>query len=369
MSPRNSNPANIQRQLQGVRRLVLRLFAFSIVLLVAALAFVPVDKRVWATGRVRAAHDARLYAPEDGILKSVEVPEGGHVAKGDPVIRLDDTLHRAELKQIEANLEKARSDLEVQKARLERTAKLPLPKEFWHLQEEVGVTRERTRQSEVEYDRAIQLEKRGLISRQETERARLAVEITRADEMKAQEKVQIIEKGFESSILDEAYSEIQAAQASVRALEIERQLRLESIERCVLRAPAEGVVTLLNKRRPGERVQRGEDLAHLAHGGATRVDIFASENQLHRVRPGQRVLMKSKAFDTLRHGYIEGRVVRVGIEPEINAGNEAGGDAGYRIVADIEHTPLELSIGSTVEARIILQRIPLWKLTLPENLR
>lgn len=369
MIPHDPRPANIQHQLRNVRRLVLWFFALSTVLLAGLLAFVPIDERVWATGRVRAAHDTRLFAPEDGILKSAEVAEGGHVAKGDPVIRLDDTQHRAELQQIEASLEKARSDLEVQKARLERTAKLPLPKEFWHLQEEIGVTRERTRQSAVEYDRALQLEKRGLISQQETERARLAVEITRADEMKAQEKAQIIEKGYESSILEEAHTEIQAAQAAVRALEIERQLRLESIERCILRAPEEGIVTLLNKRRPGERVQRGEDLVHLAHGGATRVDIFAGENQFHRVRPGQRVLMKSKAFDTLRHGYIEGRVTQVGIEPESNNEDGDGGNPGYRIVATIEHTPLELTIGSTVEARIILQRIPLWKLTLPENLR
>lgn len=369
MISHDPRPANIQHQLRKVRHLVLWLFSFSVVLLAGLLAFVPVDESVWATGRVRAEHDTRLFAPEDGILKSVEVPEGGHVAKGDPVIRLDDTQHLAELKQIEANLEKTRSDLEVQKARLERTAKLPLPKEFWHLQEELSVTRERTRQSSVEYERALDLEKRGLISKQETERARLAVEITRADEMKAQEKAQIVEKGFESSILEEAHTEIQAARAAVRALEIERQLRLESIERCILRAPEEGIVTLLNKRRPGERVQRGENLAHLAHGDATRVDIFAGENQFHRILPGQRVLMKSKSFDTLRSGYIEGRVTQVGIEPESNNEDDDAGSPGYRIVAKVEYTPQKLTIGSTVEARIILQRIPLWKLTLPENLR
>lgn len=361
-------PANIQQQLRRVRRLVMWLSAISIILLVGLAAFIPIDERIQATGFIRAAQDVRLFAPEDGVLKSLDVKEGDQVAKGDPIFHLDDTLQLAELQQIQANLEKARSDLEVQKARLERTAKLPLPKEFWHLQEELSVTRERMRQSVVEYERAQHLEQRGLISRQETERARLAVEISRADAMKTQEKMQIVEKGFESSILKESVAEIQAAQTALHALEVERQLRVESIERCVLRASEGGVVTLLNKRRPGERVQRGEDLAHIAHGGATRVDIFAGENQFYRVRQGQRVLMKSKSFDTLRHGYIEGHVTQVAMEPESLNKSDTNTSA-YRIVVAIDHTPLELSIGSSVEARIIFQRIPLWKLALPENLR
>lgn len=361
--------ANIHQKLLRMRRVVLWLLGLSMLALLGLLVFVPVDERVMATGRVRAERDSKLFSPEDGILKSIEVWEGGHVRKGDPVLRLDDTLHRAELKQIEANLGKARSELETQKARLERTAQLPLPKEFWHLQEELGVARERIRQSMVEYERSEQLEKQGLISRQEVERARLSVEIARADEMKNQEKMKILEKGFESSILEEAGAEIQTARAEVHALDVERQLRIESIERCVIRAPEDGVVTLLNKRRPGERVQRGDDLAHLAHGAANRVDIFAGENQFYRIRPGQHVLMKSKAFDTLRHGYIEGQITQVGIEPESLEEKGGEGSAAYRVIARIERAPVELSIGSSVEARIILQRVPLWKLLLPENLR
>jgi len=369
MIPSDPRPANIQQQLRNVRRIVLWLSGICAAMLLALAAFIPIDERIEATGQVRAERDVRLFSPEDGVLKSIEVREGDHVAQGAPVFHLDDTQHRAELQQIEASLEKARSDLDVQKARLERTSKLPLPKEFWHLQEELGVTRERTRQSTVEYERAQQLEQRGLISRQETERARLAVEIARADETKAQEKMQIVEKGFESSIIKESVAEIQAAQTAVHVLEVERRLRLESIERCILRAPEEGIVTLLNKRRPGERIQRGEDLAHIAHGGAKRVDIFAGENQFYRVRLGQRVLMKSKSFDTLRHGYIEGHVTKVGIEPETSEEDGSNNPAAYRVVVAIEHTPIELSIGSTVEARVIFQRIPLWKLALPENLR
>ena len=147
----------------------------------------------------------------------------------------------------------------------------------------------------------------------------------------------------------------------MRELEVQRDHCLAAIERCVIRAPADGIVTLLSKRRPGVKVTRGEDLAHLAHGAPVRVDIYCGENQYHRVRPGQRVLMRSNSFDALRHGYIEGTVQRVGIEPEIRE----DGEPRFHVVALIEHAPQPLVLGSTVEARIIIRRTPLWRLILP----
>lgn len=365
----DEKPANIQQQIRTMRRMVIGLFILSGTILLGLLLFVPVDERIMATGTISSERDTYLHAPEDGVLKEVLAWEGEKVAKGQPVLQLDDTLHQAELKTIEANMEKARSELEFQKARLERTAKLPLPREFWHMQEELGIARERIQQGTVELERSTELHAKGLLSQQEVERSRLAVEIARSEESKTRDKLRILEEGLESTILSEAVAEIQNAQSALRALETQRDLCRESIERCILRSPEDGVVTLLNKRRPGQRVLRGEDLAHVAHGGATRVQIFAGENQYHRVRPGQRVLMKSMAFDTLRHGYIEGRVVRAAIEPETETEETTTTGPAYRVVAQIEKTPQDLVIGSTVEARIVIQRIPLWKLLLPETMR
>ncbi len=360
--------ANIQQQLHSMRRMIIGLCSFSAVILLGLLLFVPVDERILANGIIISERDTHLHAPEDGVLMEALIWEGETVAKGQPVLRLDDTQHQGELKQIEAGIEKARSELEFQKARLERTAKLPLPKEFWHMHEELGIARERIRQSAVELNRSTGLQGKGLLSQQDVERAQMTMEIAKSEEAKTQDKLRILEQGLESTILTEAGAEIQNAQSALHALEIERELRQQSIERCVLRSPEAGVVTLLNKRRPGERVLRGEDLAHVAHGGATRANVFAGESQYHRVRPGQRVLMKSLSFDALRHGYIEGRVLRAGVEP-VPQGDDDAGSPTYRVVARIEHSPQKLVLGSTVEARIIIQRIPFWKLLLPETLR
>ena len=361
---------NIQQQLRNMRRIVVALFVLSVIMLAGLVLFVPIDERVNAEGTVQADRDTRLYSSEDGVLKLVQAYEGSKVRKGEVVVTLDDTQHQSALKQIEANIEKARSELAFQKIRLERTAKLPLPKEFWHMHEELNIARERIRQCNVELTRSTELQRKGLLSQQDVERASLALEIAKAEENKIQDKLQVVGKGLEGAILSEVGAEIQNAHSSLRAFEVEREIRLANIARCQLRSPEDGVVTMLNKRRPGERVQRGDDLVHIAHGDPTRVDVFAGESQYHRLRPDQRVLMKSLSFDTLRHGYIEGHVISTGMEPEQSASDGASVSApSYRVVVKIDHTPQDLVIGSTVDARIIIQRIPLWKLLLPETLR
>lgn len=355
---------NLQNQIRAVRRMIFILCGICLIVLVCVLMFVPVDERILAVGRVRAAEDTYLHAPEDGILEKVYAYEGETVKAGDPIVALDDSAYRARLKQIEASLEKARADIDFQKAKLEKTLKLPLPREFWHMQEELGIAHERLKQTEVEYSRAEDLHNRGLISTQEVERSRLSVELARAEVEKAREKLGILDKGLEDTIVREATAEIMSAQAELRRLEVERSVCQEAMEKLTLRAPADGVVTLILKRRTGEKVERGEDLAHVSHGPPERVDLFAGENGMHRIRPGQKVLMESRAFDKLRHGYIRGTVVRVPMEPE----NAEEGSI-YRVVARVDESPQELVLGSTVEARIILQRVPLWKLLLPETLR
>ncbi len=364
--------ANIQKQLRSMRRMLIALSIAVAVILVGLFLFVPIDERVQASGVVRSGRDTHLHAPEDGILKKVHVSEGEAVTKGQPVASLDELQHQADLKQIEANVEKARTELELQRLHIERTAKLPLPKEFWHMQEDLSISKERVRQSEAELNSATQLFNKGLISKQDLERMRLAWEIVKSEQGKAEEKTRILSLGLEGNILSEGHATIENARAALRAFEIERELCQEAIARCVIRAPEDGVVTLLAKTRPGERITKGEDLVHLSHGSPTRVDIFAGENQYHKVRAGQRVYMRSNAFDTVRYGYIEGHVVRAGIEPMKNApasGTATGASAAFRVVAEVDYTPQDLVIGSTVEAKIITQRVPLWRLLLPQTLQ
>lgn len=361
---------NIQSQIRFVRRLIMGVVGGCGIVILILLVFLPIDERINATGIVRAERDTYLFSPEDGILAGVVVHEGEEVKKGQAVLQLDDTTHQARLQQIEAEIKEAKATLAFQRAKLETTKKLPLPREFWHMDEDVGISREELRQKEVEYERSQELNQKGLISKQDLERSRLAVELAKAGAAKTHDKVEILDKGLEQTIMKEAQAQIQSAEAQLGTLEVERELCRQQIERCQIRSPEDGIVTLVLKRRQGQRVTRGEDIAHVSHGPATRVDLFAGETDMHRVRIGQRVVMKSRSFDALRNGYIEGRVVRVALEPERRDSAEASDPAyTYRVVAVIERTPEPLVLGSTIEGKVILQRIPLWKLLLPAGMR
>lgn len=366
----DSEQSNIQSQIRRIRRTIFGVISVVVLALVAILLFVPVDERVIASGIVRAEWDTYLYAPVDGTLAKIEVNEGEAVEKDAPILRLDDTELQEQLRKIEASIDKATVELEHKKKTLERTSRLPLPSQFWHMQEEMTIAREKILQNQSEYQRAKNLLAKGLVSQQDLERAQLAIDVAKAEEAKGQKKVEIIEGGLEGSILDEAKAEIQSALSTLRQLDVERNICRETMGRLVLRAPAAGTVTYLKERRPGVGVIRGENLARIAHGEAKRVEIFCGESQYHRIAPGQRVLMRSNSFDTLRYGYMEGRITKVAIEPETEnplAPSQTG--PKYRVTAMVESSPQTPTLGSTVEARIIIRRIPFWKLLLPDTLK
>lgn len=362
----SENDFNIQRSLRKVRALIIYVASFCALLLLGLLIFVPIDERISASGRIRAERDSYLFSPADGLLEKVHADIGETVSAGDPVITLDTTDLQAQLSRLLAQIELAQAELDLEKAHLETTLKLPLPKDFWHVQEEMTAAIEKLRQSEIELERSVSLHGKGLISTQELERDRLNLEMAKGEEKKVAEKLRVLNEGFKDSLLNQATARYRTEVSELKALRTEERILQEQIARHTIRAPYDGVVTLLLKVRPGEKVGKGEKLVHVSHGEPDRVDLFVGETQIHRLRPGQYVRMQSSSFDSLRFGYIEGEVVEVPQEPEDS--QSSGGmpiASVYRVKAQVKKTPQPLVIGSTVDARITLQRSPLWHLLLP----
>jgi HlyD family secretion protein len=363
--------ANFQHKLRVLRRFVVGSTVVGGIVLLAILALVPVDESVRATGVVQAEEDTIVYAPMDGAIGKLLVYEGARVGKGDPLIELDTTELAQQLRETEAAVARSREALEAEVAAFERTRQLPLPSQFWHVQEELAIVREKTQQTTVELDRATQMQRDGLLSRQDVERAQLALNINRSEEDKAEEKLRLIEGGMEDSVMGELTARVQKARADIRAMEVTRDITRETIQRCTIRATNDGTVTLVVRRRAGQAVARGDDLMHLSHGEKLEADLLAGESEFHRVKPGQRVRMKTQAFNPLKHGYIEGTVQRVATEAK-GADNTGGGpelavvSPRFQVIASIDSSPQPLVIGSSIEASIILRRVPLWRLLLPE---
>jgi len=356
--------SSIQMRLRRMRFLIFAA-AFLIVPLIAAIVLLlPVDEKVPATGVVRAQDDVHVFSPQDGLLVEIRCPEGPAVKKGDILFELDSILHTQRAASAAASLAEAEATLRLKEAQLQKTSGLPLPKEFWHVPEELKQANERLALAERECERYETLSKTGGASRQDYDRSLAQREVARGEVEKIQEKLDVLSRGYREQVIAEAEAETAAAKAVVNRWKVERDNASALVERCLIRASEDGTVTLVQKRRPGMPVAAGEKLAHISRGPANRVKIFLAEEKIIRVAPGQQVIMRPLSIPWFKYGYAHGTLRNVAPEPSLPDGNPSAPQR-YEATVDITDSPIPLALGSTVDADVILRRRPLWQLLLP----
>jgi len=76
---------------------------------VTPVALLPVARGVSAVGNLRSQDSVVLRSEIAGRIREIGFTEGGHVEKGQVLVRLDDAVTKAELQQAQANLNLARS--------------------------------------------------------------------------------------------------------------------------------------------------------------------------------------------------------------------------------------------------------------------
>lgn len=360
---------NIEQRLRRIRNRVLILSAFSFLSITGLLIYVPLDEKVQAQGYTRARKETYVRAPANGTIAELFVYGSETVKKGTPLLRLDTTDAEALLQTLEARLTKAKADLTLKEKKLTTVEKLPLPKEYRHSREDYEAAEKRKEQTEIDLKRLDELGNTGAVSQHFVETARLAVALSKAEFEKAERNLKLVDAGLEKTILEEAQAEVEAARQEVAILEVERQTLEKEIARHTIRAPEDGIVTLVLKRTQGESVEKGDDLVHVAHGETMQVHLFASEREYPRIKAGQRVMMTTPTFNRIRYGYIEGEILYKSMEPEriTSSPNREESVKGYRVVVEITQTPQPLPLGAGIEGDIVLQRAPLWRFLLPQG--
>ena len=357
-------PATIQARLRRMSRLIFAAAFLAIPVIAVTALLLPVDEKVPATGVVRAQEDFHVFSPQDGILAGIRSPEGSHVKKGDVLFELDPILHAQRLASAEASFAEAQATLRLKEAQLQKTSGLPLPKEFWHVPEELKQANERLALAERECARYETLSRTGGASRQDYDRALVQREVARGELDKTQEKLDVLSHGYREQVIAEAEAETAAAKAVLSRWKVERDNASALVERCLIRASEDGTVTLVQKRRPGMPVTAGEKLGHISRGPANRVKIFLAEEKIIRVAPGQQVIMRPLSIPWFKYGHAHGTLRNVSTEPSLPDGNQTGPQL-YEATVDITDSLVPLALGSTVDADVILRRRPLWQLFLP----
>ena len=199
--------------------------------------------KIQANGVVRALRTNNLSPEAPGKIAELYVREGDRVAAKQIVARMDDEKLQAEVNHAKASLQKVRADLERIEAgnRIETVAAAQARVKT--ARASVSIMQTRSKYARQQKQRNQLLIERGAISRnafnnfvtQEAEaQANLSAELARLAEQ--QENLAEIQQGSRPEEIARSVAEVAEAQAELRSKQIE-------LERTVIRAPFEGIIT------------------------------------------------------------------------------------------------------------------------------
>ncbi|MFN3323912.1 MAG: efflux RND transporter periplasmic adaptor subunit [Bryobacteraceae bacterium] len=208
----------------------------------------PISSYVSSTGNLRALRDVAVATQQEGIVQRVHVEEGDLVKEGDVLCTLDDAQLRIRLELAKEKMAQAKVQLEKARIRWEKAA--------------VQIDNART-----EFERYSKAHREGLVSAQEVAQYKY-----RLDEFEHDHRV--------------ATSEIK--ELSHRVAELEAEIAQADLElsRTRIRAPFSGLITRRSVEL-GQRVRTLDALFNLGAFSPMYADIYVSEREAQRVRPGQ----------------------------------------------------------------------------------
>jgi len=219
--------------------------------------------------------NGRAVASE--VIVELMAAEGDQVVKGQPLVRLDDSLQIARLDQLNAAVEKARWNLTELEAGY-RSEEVNAARAKYDASVQVRKTRR------LEYDRTRRLRGKDFTSEQRLDQATLAYQTALADEEVALQNWQELSSGFRDEDIEQAKAGLNMQLAEKRYQErlldryvvvAERAGRLDSLPfKEGDKPPATAVVsTVLAGDAPWARVYVPEKWLHWAHVGVE-VPIF-----------------------------------------------------------------------------------------------
>lgn len=278
-----------------------------VVLLGAALLFVPWRQTVSGTGEVTAfAPDARPRSVEAQISARVDawqVAEGDVVAPGDTIAVLEDmgskymddqfprrlAENRAGvLRTLQLGVDQARQKLSQARQKL-RSARAKVENAS------LSIKTARTR-----YNRVQELQQDGIESVRSLETAQLRLQKARTDSIAAAADLEAAQQAVASARL-----EVQRKESQLEAKQAKLDLQLENAEErqaaSIVRAPIAGTIARINQVGPGQTVKAGDKLALVVPESDDRAaELYVSSIGASLVQPGERVQLQFSGFPALQ---------------------------------------------------------------------
>ena len=285
--PRRSRPLGRARQRQ-----LLFILGIGVVLVIAYFVFFTGGGLVSTDNAYLKSNRVAISAEIDGRLAEIHVVENEFVEKGDPLFDLDAEPYRIAIRRLEAAIQDRENEIRALRARYRET----------------GARLDRGREAlsfaRRELERVERLASQDLASasqldevRHNHEQARQAVEVIK------QERSALLEElGGDAEVSPTRHPRYLAVMAELE------QARLD-LAHARVRAPANGLVTQLERFRPGEYVRAGDALFSLVETDSVWLEANLKETELENVRPGQPVTIEVDAYPGRE---LEGRVASIG---------------------------------------------------------
>lgn len=292
---------------------------FALILLIAAILYAIwalfLNNSVSTDNAYVGAETAQITSMVSGQVAQVLVKDTQTVHRGDVLVRIDDRDAKIALAQAEAELAKA-------KRQYKQTAanSSSLNSQVVVRADEINSAKAQVAQAQADYDKAAlelnrraQLAASGAVSKEELTKAQSAVETAKAglelakaglaqasSSRKAAESTLAANEALIQGVSETSTPDVQVAQAHVEQAQLD-------LERTVIRAPVDGVVTRRNIQ-VGQRVAPVTSMMMIVPLNDLYVDANFKESQLKKVRPGQIVTLTSDLYgdDVEYHGKVMG---------------------------------------------------------------
>lgn len=205
-----------------------------------------------------------LKAEVGGVVKNLYAAEGRHVKNGDTLVELDDRELRLKLDRLEAQ-------------RLKALSELYLEKQFAAADKEIPpAALEKLKKAQSDYDKASEAFRKGQITSPQLEQSQKDLEMA------------LIEAGRKKD-------EIMASSKNLTQGEIDVKLARMDLDKTLIRAPFDGIVTDL-KISPNERLDAGRELFTLVDIGRIKVKAKVLESEIGKMKAGREVDLRFSAY-------------------------------------------------------------------------
>ncbi|HET9986846.1 MAG TPA: efflux RND transporter periplasmic adaptor subunit [Longimicrobiales bacterium] len=247
--------------------------------------------------------EADLGFQSAGRVDRILVDEGDAVTAGQVLAVLDTAELAARRAGAVAQAAAARAQL----AELERGSR---PEEVAQARAMAAAARERLANARRDLERVTPLQKSGVVSRQDLDRATTAAEVAGAQYDQAQQQLRLVTTGPRPERIEAQRALLRQAEAAVAQLDA-------TLANAVVRAPFPGVVTIRH-REPGETLSPGLPVVTVLNPADRWVRIYVPEGEVGRLKLGEPARIASDAFPSRRY---PGRITFIASQAEFTPKN------------------------------------------------